>query len=231
MNFVQLPFSCMFTLDPIWTRRLFLAQGWERDGISDYLTCLLHEMAPRSCSVTIVINPVSFFITIAALSVFTAQFSGKLPHVVPGFQTGSPEFHKLSLTGSLCHQITLIAFMFTWTYAYTRASKPRGWLNFRARRRLRGRIRMHNEAVDRCLPLSLATIILRASIEERKREIEQRAAYEALARQRASFTYKAQMRGLIPALIEVSEPYIDLLKVVAKAGRGAPKQLLTQGGG
>ena len=55
----------------------------------------------------------------------------------------------LGLAGSPCHTITLLVFMLTWFRTYTRASKPRGWLNYRARRRLRGRRRMHLEAYER----------------------------------------------------------------------------------
>ena len=121
------------------------------------MTCVLHEMAPRSCSVTLAINPVNLFITIAALSTCSAEFAEKPPHV-------APEFHELGLTGSPCKQITLTMFAFTWMYVCTRAGKQDGWLNIRARRRLRGRIRMWNEAVDRANPLSLEGIAMQAKI-------------------------------------------------------------------
>ena len=115
---------------------------------------------------------------LVSFSLCTTLSREKPPH--PDYRTGVPGYTAPSFDGyglegcAECSQITLFCFVVVAVLRY-RDTKPDGWLNYRARRRLRGRARMWNEAVDRLVPLSLVSIAVRRVA----RELEQNAKYES----------------------------------------------------
>ena len=116
--------------------------------------------------------------TLVFTSVVGTVFVEKPPHPdapggVPGYaspwrETGFP-FYATWVGPTM---LVLWCFIGCAFRTYISKTKHDEWLNYRARRRLRGRIRMWNEAVDRLAPLSYASITVRRAARELEQNVQ-----------------------------------------------------------